>query len=122
MKKSHRSEFLREVKDLFPQLTPELNNQTGLLSFEIEVVVRFLQTQIDQGERKTTERCFELLNFHFLNGNLSLRNLIQGAICEDLILENSTKRSREWVLRLMPQELKEERQKWFGFMRWGDRV
>lgn len=118
----HRIEFLQKVKDEFPQLASEINAQGGILSFELGVLIRFLQKNIDEGEREQTSIIYALLNQHFVNGNKDLRSLIGNAISEDVILENSNKRNRSWAVESLPKELRDERQNWFKFMGWKNKV
>lgn len=116
MNKTHRSEFIKAVKDKFPELTDSINEQDGLLTFEMEVFIRFLQRQISDGERATTKECFDLLNYHYLNGNKALKETIRNAVCEDIDFSDSKKTHRSWALAILPSALNDERNAWNKFM------
>lgn len=62
MTKVHRSEFLKEVKVHFPEIRQEINQQDGLLGFEIDCFRRFTQTLIDAGNRERVLRHINWLN------------------------------------------------------------
>ncbi len=53
MKKTHRSIFLKQVKEAFPELVAKINSEYGLLHLEMHAFLEFVQKQI---ERKNTER------------------------------------------------------------------
>ena len=116
MNKSHRSEFLKTVKKRFPELKELINQEDGLLSFELAVFIKFIQNKIDNSEELVIKECFEILNFFYKNGNKALHNTIRNAVCEDLVFKDSAKANRSWALSLLPAPLKNERDSWLKFM------
>ena len=50
MKKAHRSEFLKTVKERFPEVRDGINKEDGLLSFEVAVFIKFIQRKIDSND------------------------------------------------------------------------
>ena len=116
MNKLHRSEFLKEMKNLFPEIREDINKEEGLLSFEIDVLVKHIQKQIDFNINNKTELAFILLDKYYKSGNKSLRELIRNAVCEDLNFSDTSKRKRLWAYNLLSKQLKEERKKWLDFM------
>lgn len=69
MSKLHRSEFLKEVKHHFPEIRDKINREQGLLSFEIDVFITFVQNQIDLNVITKTELAFKILDKYYRNGN-----------------------------------------------------
>ena len=116
MNKLHRSEYLKEVKKKFPSVTADINKQDGLLSFEIDVFIRYTQGLINTNQKAAVEKAFSILNRFYVNGNKALHELIRNAVCEDLVFENSNAFVREWAYGILPEPLKVEREKWLKFM------
>jgi hypothetical protein len=100
MKKSHRSIFLKEIKEAFPELVANINSEYGLLHLEMHAFLEFVQKQI---ERKNTEKvvlAFQLIERHFKYGNNALVNAIEVSFLEHLDLEKGS-----WALKIMPTSL-----------------
>jgi hypothetical protein len=116
MNKAHRSEFLKEVKHKFPLIKENINQQEGLLSFEIDVFIKYIQTLINQNQSALASEAFILLNHFYLNGNRALHELIRNAVCEDLVFEDTISIERKWAYDLLSEPLKAERRKWLKFM------
>jgi len=89
MNKIHRSIFLKEVKEQFPQLRSELNFQDGLLYFEVQVFLKFVQACIDEGDRNKTRSVVSEVNRYFAQGTPALVEAIRIGICEDVRFEDS---------------------------------
>jgi hypothetical protein len=116
MNKAHRSEFLSEVKKLFPEIKEDINKQQGLLSFEIDIFIKHVQAKIDSNEPDAIQTAYELLEKYYRMGNTSIQELIRNAVCEDLDFANTKKHQRMWAYELLPQSLKIERKDWLKLM------
>jgi len=116
MSNLHRSEFLKEVKHCFPEVTEQINKQDGLLSFEIGIFVKFVQSQIDLSVLARTELALSLLDKYYKNGNKALHELIRNAVCEDLNFTDTKNSKRSWAYDLLSEPLKNERKAWLKFM------
>ena len=79
-----RSEFIRDIKALWPHLSLEINAKQGLLHLEMAALRRFAQTLIDSGDREQLNRCFALAQKYAVNGNAKMRNAIDVSFVEDL--------------------------------------
>lgn len=102
----HRSEFLAELKALFPELKNKSNKECGLLHFEINVFKNFTQRAIYEGEREKVSLCFEFANRVYVEGNGDLRDAIDVSFVEILDFESTPKRNAEWAWNCFPEELK----------------
>jgi hypothetical protein len=116
MSNLHRSEFLKEVKNFFPEVTDKINQQDGLLSFEVDVFVKFVQNQIDSNSLEQTKSAFTLLDKYYQNGNKALHELIRNAVCENLNFSDTNNCKRSWAYSFLSEQLKTERNSWLKFM------
>lgn len=105
-----------EVKSFFPEVQEAINQEGGLLSFELSVFIKHIQKQIDANLVSKTELAFTLLDKYYKSGNKSLRELIRNAVCEDLNFSDTNKRKRLWAYELLSKQLKNERKEWLSFM------
>lgn len=53
MKKTHRSIFIKEVKEAFPDIKDTINAEYGLLHCEMHVFCDYVQKLIDSGDKKS---------------------------------------------------------------------
>ncbi|WP_395343754.1 hypothetical protein PN836_004085 [Ningiella sp. W23] len=116
MKKAHRSQFIKEVKEKYPELRVHISQEQGLLSLELAVFGKFIQQKIDNLEKDIVTDAFQILNKFYINGNLALKHAIRDLVCEDLIFSDTQVAERRWAFILLPEALKEERIQWFTFM------
>lgn len=107
MSKLHRSLFLKEIKTSFPELTPAINAEQGLLHFEMDVVRRFAQSLIDKGHKEALWECFFIINKYYLSGNKRIKDAIDVSFIEPLDFETTKKQNRKWAWELLPDALKE---------------
>jgi len=105
MPKRHRSEFLKELKALFPQLTHELNQEYGLLHLEVHTFTRFVQSLIDAGEKEELVKAFQLVEKYMREGNAALANALGVSFLEHLNFTDG-KVPRQWAEALLPPYLK----------------
>lgn len=105
MKKLHRSQFLKELKDSFPELRSELNQEYGLLHLEVSVFARFVQELINSGEKDTLIKALEIADHFLRNGNGKLVNALNVSFLEHLYFENG-KVQRRWAWECMTPALK----------------
>lgn len=100
--KIDRSEFLRILKYEFPELKYELNQQQGLLHFEVSEFRKFTNQLIRAGEKNQVERCFIIAENGFLNGDSKLKNAIDVSYVEDLEFYG-----KDWAWDMLSSPLKE---------------
>jgi hypothetical protein len=109
----HRSEFLRELKQTFPELRADLNREYGLLHFEVAAFCRHTQAAIDSGDRVAVSLAFKLAERYLLLGNARMQNAIVVSYVEDLDFKDS-KTARSWAWEQLPLSLKAEYEKFHG--------
>jgi len=97
----HRSVFLKELKDTFPDLISEINAQYGLLHLEISVLADYARRAIAAGAKKDVVSCFKLTEKYYGDGNDQLRNAIGVSFVEHLDLGNA-----QWAWDLLGPVLK----------------
>ena len=85
----HRSIFLKEVKDAFPDLRAGVNAQSGLLHMEMHVFADYVQRAITLGNAKDVARCFKLAERYCRDGNNQMQNAIAVSFVEHLDLRNA---------------------------------
>lgn len=106
MRRLHRSLFLKEVKETFPELREEINDQGGRLHLEMHVFRDFTQEQINQGHQGRVRKCFEIADKCLRRGNKALVGAVRVSFLEHLEFhDDSTKRS--WAWDVMPEALQQ---------------
>jgi hypothetical protein len=105
----HRSEFLKELKETFPELRDAINQHNGLLAFEIGEFTSFTNQAIGDQEKSTVETCYRLAQKAYLNGNKTMKALINTEYVESLNM-----RHNEWAWEMLPDLLKELYIDFFG--------
>ena len=100
-----RSEFLRIVKKQFPDLREPINKEQGLLHFEVDVLRRYSQRAIFEGDRQALANCFKIAEQAYLEGNRSLKNAIDISFVEDLDFVTPHIRY-DWAWDMLPIPLK----------------
>jgi hypothetical protein len=116
MNNTHRSVFIKEVKEAFPELRDKINKQYGLLNFEMHAFLDFVQEQINVGNRENVIKAFQIVERHFKNGNGDLVNAIGVSFLEHLDL-GLAKGSPSWAVDVLPVILRqpyEELRKYYG--------
>ena len=106
--KLERSQFIKELKALFPELIPEINQEEGLFTFEIEAFCAFTQKKINDGEREDVARCFQIADKYYQDGNQKFQDIISTCFVENLNFKNTKRNYREWAWDLLPQALKDD--------------
>lgn len=102
MEALHRSIFLKELKETFPQLRAPINAQYGLLHLEIHVFADFVQHAIAEGDRETVRLSLMMAERYFRGGSAHLSNAIFVSFLEHLDL-----REARWAWDLLGQSLKQ---------------
>jgi hypothetical protein len=76
----HRSEFLKLLKERLPDLRMPVNQHKGLLHFEMDVLRKFAQRAIFEGDRSSLQTCLKAIKslgtlsiFHLSNRSISSR-------------------------------------------------
>ena len=106
MSKTHRSLFLKDIKEAFPELREELNRQHGLLHCEMHSFHRFVQSLIASEERNMVIKAFQIIEHHFAHGNDALVNAIAVSFLEHLDL-GLAKNTPSWAYQYFPHGLRE---------------
>jgi len=102
MEAQHRSIFLKELKETFPQLRAPINAQYGLLHLEIHVFADFVQHAIAEADRETVRLSLMMAERYFCAGSAHLSNAIFVSFLEHLDL-----REARWAWDLLGQSLKQ---------------
>ena len=97
----HRSEFLKELRISFPELTKSINKQKGILSLEIDEFRKFTNYAVGAKDKNTVELCYKLAEKAYLTGNRNLKALINTEFVEFLDLQHN-----EWAWEILPIVLK----------------
>ncbi|MCB1838932.1 MAG: hypothetical protein KDI61_01550 [Alphaproteobacteria bacterium] len=116
MKKTHRSIFLKELKQTFPELKNEINSQYGLLHCEMHTFHQYVQDQITDNHKENVIKAFKIIEKHFLSGNKDLVTAIAVSFLEHLDL-GIEKGKPSWALKFLPETLRapyEELRKYHG--------
>ena len=74
MEALHRSIFLKELKEAFPQLRDAINAQYGLLHLEVHVFTDFVQHAISDGDKETVRLSFMMAERYYSGGDAHMRN------------------------------------------------
>ncbi|MDD5057883.1 MAG: hypothetical protein PHQ60_08415 [Sideroxydans sp.] len=116
MNKTHRSIFIQEVKEAFPDLVSAINSEGGLLNLEMHAFHNFVQSKIAENDTKAVTKAFQIIEKHFENGNSALVNAIAVSFLEHLDL-GVAKGNPSWALKVLPNSLRapyEEIRKYHG--------
>jgi hypothetical protein len=102
METLHRSIFLKELKNTFPQLTDEINAQYGLLHLEMHIFADFAQRCIAGRDMEKVRLSFMVAEKYWASGNADMRNAIDVSFVEHLDL-----RKAQWAWDLLGPNLKD---------------
>lgn len=105
MQKLHRSDFLKEVKSAFLQLTHEINQQLGLLNLEVHTFTRFVQSLIDEGDKDNLAIALQIADKYLREGNRNLTTALVVSFLEHLNFTDG-KVSRSWAEEYLTISLK----------------
>ena len=106
MTHTHRSIFLKDVKESFPEIRDILNSEHGLIHCEMLAFLYFVRTQIEENKVKEVTRAFQIIEHHFKNGNSALVNAIAVSFLEHLDL-GIAKGNISWAYEKLPSSLRE---------------
>ena len=101
MKALHRSIFLKELKETFPQLRGAINAQHGLLHLEVHVFADFVQHAIAHGDKETARLGLMIGERYCSGGNAEMSNAICVSFVEHLDLQKAP-----WAWDLLGSSLK----------------
>ena len=110
--KIHRSAFLKEIKEDYPELREDLNRQSGEIYFEINVLLTFLQQKIDDGDYEITKILLDKINRFYTNGDKLIHVHIRDGICQEVNFMDSKKTYRSWALEYLCLPLRKQRDNW----------
>lgn len=86
----------------FPDAAREADSSmAGLLHMEMSCFARYIQRQIDAGNRVELSRCFEWLRQLMLYGDNEVQNAVGVSILEHLNTKDG-KTARQWAIEAMP--------------------
>ncbi|WP_395007474.1 ribonuclease E inhibitor RraB [Undibacterium sp.] len=96
----HRSQFLKELKFSFPEISWELNKAKNL-QMEVTTFCLFSQNRINVGDSSAVKDCFEILEKYFVDGNNALREALYRSFIQ--CVEFDCKEFENyWVLKIEP--------------------
>jgi len=102
---THRSIFLKEVKEAFPEIRERINSEYGLLHCEMHDFTDHVQGLIDSGDKEEVIKAFKIAERHFLNGNCDLVNAVAVSFLEHLDFADGKYR-RKWAYDLLPKSMR----------------
>lgn len=102
----HRSEFLKALKENFPILEESLNQQNGILHFEVKVFRDFTQRAIIDGDRELFSACVAIVESAYIQGNSKLKNAIDVSFVEELEFRGEAGKYK-WAWERLPPPLKD---------------
>lgn len=95
----------------FPAVRSDLSSSmAGLFSIEMGCFARYIQKQIDSGNREEVGRCYEWLLKLMLNGDDKVKNAVSVSVLDHLVTRDG-KVERQWALEVMPPLLRESYEK-----------
>ena len=105
----HRSDFLKQLKQLFPSLRNEINQEYGLLHCEMAVFHNHVQDLIKRDRRDEVGKAFTFAHHCYTHGNNALKKAIDVSFVEGLELKDF-----KWAWNLLPTQLQELHLKFHG--------
>lgn len=78
------NDFLSLLLSEFPTLTPDVQEQDGLLHVQMHVFTRHTQAAIDSGDMQALDRCFALAHQGFRDADSDLKNAFFVSYLEHL--------------------------------------
>jgi hypothetical protein len=109
-----RSEFLRLVKEQFPDIRGAINQQEGLLHFEVGVLQKRTQRAIYDDDPQALSACFQLAERAYKDGNKSLKAAIDQSFVEGLDF-GTLEKPRTLAWDMMPEVLQSLFEKFHGY-------
>jgi hypothetical protein len=103
MRAFHRSIFLKELKETFPQLREAINAQYGLLHLEVHVLTDFVQHAIADGDKEKVRLGFKIAERYYNGGNTDMSNAICVSFVEHLDLQKAP-----WAWDFLGPSLRQE--------------
>jgi hypothetical protein len=104
----HRSQFLKEIREAFPQLRAEINRQYGLLHLEVHAFTDLTQSFIDRNDESAFCVAIRIADRYLQNGNATLRTALFVSFLEHLNFRNDATTGRSWAWDFMPPVMKED--------------
>ena len=102
----HRSEFIKAVKEQFPELRDPINREgLGNLCGEMQQIRLFADQAIREGAKQRLADCYRLLETAYLTGNRQLKGAIDGCFIEDMDY-NTHGAIYAWAWEMLPEVLK----------------
>jgi hypothetical protein len=117
--KVHRSEFLKKLKDAFPEVGQGINqphSKPGNIGSEMDYFRRFVQKLIDDGDRGQVKKAYELAVWAYENGNNDLRSAIDSIFLEEMSFEDTNQNKRRWARELLPPALAKPYEDWLKIL------
>jgi len=91
----------------FPEVARDVeSSMAGLFYMEMSCFARYIQRQIDSGNRTELQRCFESLRQLMLYGDSEVQNAVGVSVLEHLNTKDG-KVNRLWALEVMPPALRQ---------------
>ena len=112
----HRSVFLKELKEQYPELADKLNAQDSLFFREVAVFLEYVQEHIESEDTESVRILLQRVDRYYCNGDKALHELIRNGVCEDMRFEDTKKKNRAWALEFLSPVLTKERESWIEKM------
>jgi len=112
----HRSVFLKELKEHYPDLTGKLNSQESVFFREVAVFLEYVQHHIDNEDQENTKILLQRIDRYYTSGDRALSELIRNGVCEDMRFEDTKTKNRAWALLYLSPSLVKERESWISSM------
>ena len=97
-----RSEFLRVIKDKYPNLKNAINKEFGQLHGEMNVFHNFAQDCLDRDDEVALVDCFNLAASIYIKGDKKLKNAIDVSFVEGFRFSG-----KKWAWKILPSNLKQ---------------
>ena len=102
---AHRELVAILLRDV-PQIADGLRAESGLLHMQVACLTRYIQAQIDDGNRAELARCFEIVRRFIAEGNTEVQNAVGVSLLEHLNVKDG-KVARGWAVGAMPPLVKQ---------------
>jgi hypothetical protein len=120
MEQVHRSVFTKAVKEAFPELQQDMNQQhsrPGSLVSEMEVFRKFVQQLINDGDRDRLAKAYGLAEWGYKDGNKEMKAAIDTCFLEELDFDDTSQCQRRWALERLPPTLAKVHGDWLAMLR-----
>ena len=76
----HRSVFLKELKEQYPELADKLNAQDSLFFREVAVFLQYVQEHIENEDTENARILLQRVDRYYCNGDKALHEFIRNGV------------------------------------------